>query len=96
MSLLKVHNDKKMGVIYFFLLSFWIYTFQGESSTVKSFPSASTSNAMVMQDASTITSTSVGTSVEPDCFGPCEPGTSVHLDGIVWHETDTGENGIRH
>uniref|UniRef100_H2YSZ0 C2H2-type domain-containing protein n=1 Tax=Ciona savignyi TaxID=51511 RepID=H2YSZ0_CIOSA len=27
---------------------------------------------------------------EPDALGPCEPGTSVHLDGIVWHETDTG------
>nr|XP_018670716.1 zinc finger protein 608 [Ciona intestinalis] len=32
----------------------------------------------------------VGVMTEPDALGPCEPGTSVHLDGIVWHETDTG------
>ena len=39
----------------------------------------------------TITSTSdIGVMTEPDSLGPCEPGTSVHLDGIVWHETDTG------
>jgi len=31
--------------------------------------------------------TSVGTITEPDCLGPCEPGTSVTLEGIVWHET---------
>ncbi|CAF4914345.1 unnamed protein product [Pieris macdunnoughi] len=32
--------------------------------------------------------TSVGTITEPDCLGPCEPGTSVTLEGIVWHETE--------
>lgn len=37
--------------------------------------------------------TSVGTITEPDCLGPCEPGTSVTLEGIVWHET---EGGTRH
>lgn len=36
--------------------------------------------------------TSVGTVTEPDCLGPCEPGTSVTLEGIVWHETESGEN----
>lgn len=36
------------------------------------------------------TSTSVGTITEPDCLGPCEPGTSVTLEGIVWQETDGG------
>ena len=35
--------------------------------------------------------TSVGTITEPDCLGPCEPGTSVTLEGIVWHETQGGE-----
>jgi len=35
--------------------------------------------------------TSVGTVTEPDCLGPCEPGTSVTLEGIVWHETESGE-----
>ncbi|XP_037633775.1 LOW QUALITY PROTEIN: zinc finger protein 608 [Sebastes umbrosus] len=24
------------------------------------------------------------------CLGPCQPGTSVNLEGIVWHETDEG------
>uniref|UniRef100_S4RQE7 Zinc finger protein 608 n=1 Tax=Petromyzon marinus TaxID=7757 RepID=S4RQE7_PETMA len=27
---------------------------------------------------------------EPDCLGPCEPGTCINLEGIVWHETETG------
>ncbi|XP_059478774.1 zinc finger protein 608-like isoform X2 [Neocloeon triangulifer] len=34
--------------------------------------------------------TSVGTITEPDCLGPCEPGTSVTLEGIVWNETEGG------
>lgn len=34
--------------------------------------------------------TSVGTITEPDHLGPCEPGTSVTLEGIVWHETEGG------
>lgn len=36
------------------------------------------------------TSTSIGTITEPDCLGPCEPGTSVTLEGIVWQETESG------
>jgi hypothetical protein len=32
----------------------------------------------------------VGVITDPDCLGPCEPGTSVVLEGIVWHETDNG------
>lgn len=32
----------------------------------------------------------VGTMTEPELFGPCEPGTSVTLDGVVWQETDGG------
>jgi hypothetical protein len=35
--------------------------------------------------------TSVGTITEPDCLGPCEPGTSVTLEGIVWNETEGGQ-----
>ncbi|KAG8182273.1 hypothetical protein JTE90_029346 [Oedothorax gibbosus] len=43
------------------------------------------------KDTSTCTtSTSVGTITEPDCLGPCEPGTSVTLEGIVWQETEGG------
>lgn len=38
--------------------------------------------------------TSVGTITEPDCLGPCEPGTSVTLEGIVWHETEGGNRLI--
>ncbi|XP_010008755.1 PREDICTED: zinc finger protein 608-like, partial [Nestor notabilis] len=30
----------------------------------------------------------VGVVTEPECLGPCEPGTSVNLEGIVWHETE--------
>jgi len=39
-------------------------------------------------DAGTLTDSS--TLTEPEILGPCEPGTSVNLEGIVWHETDTG------
>ncbi|XP_029985880.1 zinc finger protein 608, partial [Sphaeramia orbicularis] len=27
---------------------------------------------------------------DPACLGPCQPGTSVNLEGIVWHETEEG------
>ncbi|XP_077953486.1 zinc finger protein 609-like isoform X2 [Gasterosteus aculeatus] len=27
---------------------------------------------------------------ETECLGPCEPGTSVNLEGIVWQETEDG------
>ena len=38
---------------------------------------------MLMQmDASTLT--------DPDCLGPCEPGTSVTLEGLVWAESNNG------
>lgn len=32
----------------------------------------------------------MGTITEPESLGPCEPGTSVTLEGIVWHENDQG------
>jgi len=34
--------------------------------------------------------TSVAVNTDPDHLGPCEPGTSVTLEGIVWHETEGG------
>ena len=36
-------------------------------------------------------STESGTMTEPDCVGPMDPGSSITLDGIVWHETENGE-----
>ena len=36
------------------------------------------------------TSTDAATLTEPEWLGPCEPGTAVNLEGIVWHETDAG------
>lgn len=33
----------------------------------------------------------VALATEPECLGPCEPGTSVNLEGIVWQETEDGE-----
>jgi len=32
----------------------------------------------------------VAVSTDADCLGPCEPGTSVLLDGIVWSESSNG------
>ena len=34
---------------------------------------------------------SMGVVTDPDCLGPCEPGTHVTLEGIVWHETTNGK-----
>jgi len=31
-----------------------------------------------------------GSLTEPESLGPCEPGTSINLDGIVWNETKGG------
>lgn len=51
------------------------------------------SSNFVLQDMSDVcVGTSVGTITEPECLGPCEPGTSVTLEGIVWHETEGGKN----
>ena len=36
-------------------------------------------------------SCSVGVMTDPDCLGPCEPGTAVTLDGIVWSESMNGQ-----
>ena len=33
---------------------------------------------------------SASTMTEPESLGPCEPGTAVTLEGIVWHETEGG------
>lgn len=51
-------------------------------------PSQSSSSISSTKECGT--STSVGTITEPECLGPCEPGTSVTLEGIVWQETDGG------
>lgn len=41
-------------------------------------------------DVSVETST-IGITTDPDCLGPCEPGTSVVLEGIVWSESNNGK-----
>ena len=33
----------------------------------------------------------IAVATEPECLGPCEPGTHVNLEGIVWHESENGE-----
>ncbi|CAH2089722.1 unnamed protein product [Euphydryas editha] len=50
----------------------------------------------ILETAEVCVGTSVGTITEPDCLGPCEPGTSVTLEGIVWHETEGGELLLAH
>lgn len=57
-----------------------------ESPATKRIKSASHPKNMV----DVCVGTSIGTITEPDHLGPCEPGTSVTLEGIVWHETDGG------
>ena len=35
--------------------------------------------------------TEIATMTEPDALGPMDPGSSVSLEGIVWHETENGK-----
>ncbi|CAH1128167.1 unnamed protein product [Ceutorhynchus assimilis] len=53
-------------------------------------PPSKKSKTEPKESADVCVGTSVGTITEPDCLGPCEPGTSVTLEGIVWHETEGG------
>ena len=53
--------------------------------------SASCSSSLVVSRADACVGTcSASTMTEPECLGPCEPGTAVTLEGIVWHETEGG------
>ncbi|GCB60427.1 zinc finger protein 608 isoform X1 [Scyliorhinus torazame] len=59
------------------------------------FPSSSSIAAPVEQllvrtRSMGINTCEIGVVTEPECLGPCEPGTSVNLEGIVWHETEEG------
>ncbi len=45
--------------------------------------------AYLQVDASVCTE--MATMTDPDCMGPMDPGSSVTLEGIVWHETENGE-----
>ena len=47
------------------------------------------SPAVDTKDAS-VDACHVGIVTDPDCLGPCEPGTTVTLEGIVWNETENG------
>ncbi|XP_038078703.1 zinc finger protein 608-like [Patiria miniata] len=47
-------------------------------------------NDKVTTHSVAIDTSDMSTLTDPDCLGPCEPGTSVNLEGIVWHETDQG------
>lgn len=41
-----------------------------------------------------VNTSDVALSTEPECLGPCEPGTSVNLEGIVWQETEDGKDTV--
>ena len=51
-----------------------------------------TSNELIPKKDAEVDACHVGTLTEPDCLGPCEPGTNVTLEGIVWNETENGSN----
>ncbi|XP_044744100.1 zinc finger protein 609 [Coccinella septempunctata] len=53
-------------------------------------PSKKMKSDVKVETSDVCVGTSIGTITEPDCLGPCEPGTSVTLEGIVWHETESG------
>ncbi|XP_017269739.1 zinc finger protein 609 isoform X1 [Kryptolebias marmoratus] len=45
---------------------------------------------MVRTRSVAVNTSDVALATEPECLGPCEPGTSVNLEGIVWQETEDG------
>ncbi|KAK1176281.1 zinc finger protein 608-like isoform X1 [Acipenser oxyrinchus oxyrinchus] len=52
--------------------------------------SAPTEQLLVRTRSMGVNTCEAGVVTEPECLGPCEPGTSVNLEGIVWHETEEG------
>ncbi|MBN3288074.1 ZN608 protein, partial [Polyodon spathula] len=52
--------------------------------------SAPTEQLLVRTRSMGVNTCEAGAVTEPECLGPCEPGTSVNLEGIVWHETEEG------
>ena len=48
------------------------------------------SEPVTTQEASTDT-VDIAVATEPECLGPCEPGTHVNIEGIVWHESENGK-----
>ena len=62
------------------------------ASTAPGLPRSPTGEGMAQHVRSVGTNTrEVCTATQPECLGPCEPGTTVSLEGIVWHETDGGK-----
>ena len=61
-------------------------------SFIQSCPESSLSSdeSIISERKDAGTNTSQGTATEPDFLGPCEPGTSVLLEGVVWQETQGG------
>uniref|UniRef100_H3CAF8 Zinc finger protein 609a n=1 Tax=Tetraodon nigroviridis TaxID=99883 RepID=H3CAF8_TETNG len=45
---------------------------------------------MVRTRSVAVNTADAASATEPECLGPCEPGTSVNLEGIVWQETEDG------
>ncbi|KAI4879586.1 hypothetical protein NFI96_026534, partial [Prochilodus magdalenae] len=51
---------------------------------------------MVRTRSVAVNTSDVALATEPECLGPCEPGTSVNLEGIVWQETEDGTASLIH
>lgn len=49
---------------------------------------------MVRTRSVAVNTADVALATEPECLGPCEPGTSVNLEGIVWQETEDGAKAV--
>ncbi|XP_039988616.1 zinc finger protein 609a isoform X2 [Xiphias gladius] len=52
--------------------------------------SSSCEQIMVRTRSVAVNTADAALATEPECLGPCEPGTSVNLEGIVWQETEDG------
>ncbi|KAG2470625.1 ZN609 protein, partial [Polypterus senegalus] len=51
---------------------------------------------MVRTRSVAVNTSDVALATDPECLGPCEPGTSVNLEGIVWQETEDGQTSATH
>ena len=86
---------RPLAAIFTTILGFF-FQLNGECSngSLESDESSPSSVASPLQ-GNTSGGNEAATMTEPESLGPCEPGTAVRLQGIVWQETDKGMKHLK-
>ena len=67
----------------------------GGSGTASAAGSSSSSAPASPPPSTSLGANEMATMTDPDSLGPCQPGTAVKLEGIVYHQTDKGEFSLK-